>query len=107
MTNEQADKVLSLLSNNRECRGGKGSKLLIRAEDIIAKLRGSGSCISTKNDNYTTTMNGSNGEVYKVSLWNSASLSCGCMFFRQNDLRQELGCKHTIALSLALEGLAD
>ena len=107
MNNQQADKVLTILSNNRECRNGKGSKLLFRGQDIIAKVKGSGASISTKNDNYTTTMIGSNGEVYKVSLWNTGKVSCGCMFFRQNDLRQELGCKHTIALSLALEPLAD
>lgn len=107
MNNQQADKVLTILSNNRECRQGKGSKLLVRGQDIMAKLKGTGASISTKNDNYQTTMKGSNGEVYKVSLWNSGKVSCGCMFFRQNDLRQELGCKHTIALSLALEPLAD
>ena len=107
MNNKQADKVLNLLSNNRECRGGKGSKLLFRGQDIMNRLRGTGASISTKDNNYTTTMKGSNGETYKVSLWSSGKVSCGCMFFRNNDLRQELGCKHTIALSLALEPLAD
>tara|TARA_B100000282_G_scaffold86091_1_gene59982 strand:- start:112 stop:435 length:324 start_codon:yes stop_codon:yes gene_type:complete len=107
MNNQQADKVLSILNNNRECRGGKGSKLLFRGQDIVAKLKGTGASISTKDNNYSTTMIGSKGETYKVSLWSSGKLSCGCQFFRNNDLRQELGCKHTIALSLALEPLAD
>ena len=107
MNNQQADTVLNLLNNNRECRGGSGSKLIWRAADIIEKLKGTGASISTKNNNYTTTMKGSHGEIYKVSLWNSGKVSCGCQFFRNNDLRQELGCKHTIALSLALEPLAD
>jgi len=107
MNNQQADKVLNILNNNREARQGKGSKLLLRGQDIMNRLRGTGASISTKNNNYTTTMIGSNGEVYKVSLWNSGKVSCGCQFFRTNEQRQEVGCKHTIALSLALEPLAD
>ena len=106
MNSNQQNTIITIISNNTEARKGQGSKLIFRAEEILEKLKGSGASISTRGGNYRTTMQGSNGEIYAVSLWKSGKVSCGCQFFRTNDQRQTVGCKHTIALCKALEPLS-
>jgi len=97
----QTDKINTIIATEVRKDGGRNN-LHINADHVIAKMRNAGGTIKRINGAFRTVMNGSNGELYTVTLHQSGALSCGCKFFGTNKDRQHTGCKHTIALCKTL-----
>lgn len=96
-TLSQKAKINTIMNTEYRKDGGRNN-LFINADQVIADMKANGGKISKVTGAFKTVMNGSNGEIYDVSLWENGSLSCGCKFFGTNKDRQDRGCKHTIAL---------
>ena len=94
--------TITTILNTETRKDGGRNNLFINADNVIAKMRSANGAIKRNNGDFTTVMNGSNGEVYCVALKEDGTLECGCKFFEMNGKRQSKGCKHTIALVRAL-----
>ena len=92
-------KVQNLIWQNRSKTGG--TKLLTRGREIESsdKIQDT---IETYNGHFKSHIQGSDGELYEVWLFQSGKVFCSCAFFADLEpfQRQALGCKHVLAHSL-------
>ena len=90
--------TITTIMNTEIRKDGGRNNLFINSDRVVGKMQAQGGSIKRQDGGFTTVMNGSNGEVYRVELQKDGTLSCGCKFFELNGARQAKGCKHTIAL---------